>query len=58
MNELQCPNCNTVLTGQKNKEMVVCKKCLETTGKRFIMTETTDSLRYKNLGDGFFQKET
>lgn len=57
MNELQCPNCNTILTGQKSKEKVVCKKCLETLGKRFIMTETNESARYKNMGDGFFQKD-
>lgn len=55
--ELECPNCNTILTGQKNKENVVCKKCLDETGKRFIMIETKTGQEYENLGDGFFEKK-
>jgi hypothetical protein len=57
MSELECPNCNTVLIGQKKKENVICKKCLESTGKRFIMVEQKDSQQYDNLGDGFFEKK-
>ena len=54
---LECPNCSTFLTDQRNKERVVCKKCLEATGKRFIMIESSDTPKHKNMGDGFFQRE-
>lgn len=57
MVNLVCPNCNTFFTVRNNKERVVCKKCLEITGKIFIMVESSDSPNYKNLGDGFFQRE-
>ena len=57
MIELECPNCSCVLTVQKNKDRVYCQKCLEQTGKRFTMVESKDSPQYKNMGDGFFQKD-
>lgn len=57
MIDLQCPNCECVLNVQKNKERVVCPKCLAESGKRFIMIESNDNPGYHNLGDGLFQKE-
>jgi len=57
MIDLHCPNCSTVFGVVQNKVPVVCKKCLVETGKRFIMVENETSPKYKNLGDGFFQKE-
>jgi hypothetical protein len=57
MIDLQCPNCSTILTVSRNKEQIVCKKCLLETGKKFIMIESESNPKYKNLGDGFFQKE-
>ena len=56
MIELKCPNCNIVLEVQKNKEKIVCKKCLNTYGKHFIMIESKNN-SYQNMGDGFFIKE-
>jgi reverse gyrase len=55
MIELECPNCNCVLNVQKNKDRVVCQKCLVETGKRFIMIESHDNPNHNNLGDGFFE---
>jgi hypothetical protein len=57
MIDIRCPNCSTILNVGKNKEAVVCKKCLLETGKKFIMIEEESSPKFKNLGDGFFQKE-
>lgn len=56
MIDIQCPNCNTILNVQHNKALVVCKKCLVETGKKFIMVESEDSPKIRNLGDGFFEK--
>lgn len=57
MSEIQCPNCETVLEVKTNKAQIICKKCLESTGKRFIMVESSNNDNITNLGDGFFTKE-
>lgn len=56
MIDIQCPNCNAVLNVQHNRVAVVCKKCLVETGKKFIMVESETNPKYRNLGDGFFEK--
>lgn len=53
--EIQCPNCNITLDVRSNSNQTVCPKCLERTGKRFIMIESNEK-GCTNLGDGFFQK--
>jgi hypothetical protein len=57
MQEVKCPNCNTVLEVRSTVEKVICKKCLLNLGKQFIMVETEYSSKYKNLGDGFFERQ-
>jgi hypothetical protein len=59
MPEFTCPNCNTVIeSNNKADGKLVCPKCLDAHGKRFIMlSETNDSQRIKNMGDGFFERE-
>lgn len=56
MIEIKCPRCDTVLEVTNNKEPVVCQKCLNETGKRFIMVESEET-EVINLGDGFFEKK-
>ena len=56
MSEIKCPNCNSVLDVNNKATKVVCKKCLQETGKRFIMIETNSNQDIQNLGDGFFSK--
>lgn len=56
MAELQCPNCQRVITVKNVRKDVVCQKCLEEAGKSFTMVESNDGPTYKNLGDGLFEK--
>jgi DNA-directed RNA polymerase subunit RPC12/RpoP len=57
MKEVKCPNCGTIVNVKDTARDVVCPKCLDTTGKTFIMIESPDakvSTRY--LGDGLFER--
>jgi len=57
MSEIKCPNCSGVLNvNGKSKNRVICQKCLQETGKTFIMIETKSNQDIQNLGDGFFTK--
>lgn len=56
MKEVQCPNCGLALNVRDTAHDVVCNKCLETTGKTFIMQESQDTQnKTRYLGDGLFE---
>lgn len=56
MKELTCPNCNTIIHVNDSVRDVICERCLASTGKTFIMIESSDIKKAKNLGDGFFER--
>lgn len=56
MKELKCPNCDTVIQVNDTARDVICERCLASTGKQFIMSESPDIGKYRNIGDGFFEK--
>ena len=57
MKEVQCPNCGLTINVSENARDVVCNKCLEATGKTFIMTESPDTKNQtRYLGDGLFER--
>lgn len=55
--DLSCPNCGIVIeVRSSNNNKTTCPKCLESTGKRFIMLERNER-GIVNMGDGLFQQE-
>lgn len=59
MTEYRCPNCDIVVESNKKADgKLICPKCLDAYGKRFIMLqENTGSPNVKNMGDGLFIKD-
>lgn len=58
MAEYKCPHCDIRLERlNPSKNQIVCPKCLDAYGKRYIMIESSPNQEYENLGDGFFQKK-
>lgn len=57
MKEVKCPNCGLIINVKDTARDVICNKCLETTGKTFIMVESTDDNKYRYLGDGLFERQ-
>ncbi len=57
MKEVQCPNCGITINVRETARDVVCNKCLDSTGKTFIMTESPDlKSQTRYLGDGLFER--
>lgn len=52
---IKCPNCDLVIE-ITNRKQIFCPKCLESTGKKFLMLEENTN-NYNNLGGGFFEKD-
>lgn len=58
MTEFKCPNCELVIEANTRADgKLVCPKCLDAFGKRFIMIESSHSSKNKNLGGGFFERD-
>lgn len=57
MKEIKCPNCGLTINVKDTAKDVVCNKCLELTGKTFIMIESSDNDNYRYLGDGLFERK-
>jgi hypothetical protein len=58
MAEYKCPHCDILIERKEScRNPIVCPKCLEAYGKRYIMVESSPNGSYENLGGGFFQKK-
>jgi hypothetical protein len=57
MIDLECPNCKCLITVADGlRKSVYCTKCLESSGKAYIMVESNQILKKpRNLGGGLFE---
>lgn len=52
---LKCPNCNSIIDVRSNNGNNICRNCLNNHGKSFIMVESSNNSKPRNIGDGFFE---
>lgn len=55
MIELVCPNCKRSIRVKEGGGEQICPKCLESYGVSYIMVESKNVKKPRNLGGGLFE---